>query len=117
MISNNRTYGVWKIKLIMRINFISSLDTGEIRTMHSKSDNIEIMMGIETDDIVNELFESLLRRYQELETRMEEKSDFVFENVDLLYYSLHKISLNRGGLCTDSSDWIKNKKSYYISKN
>ena len=84
MISNNRTYGVWKIKLIMRINLISSLDTGEIRTMHSKSDNIEIMMGIETDDIINELFESLLRRYQELETKME-GSDFVFENVDVLY--------------------------------
>ena len=43
----------------MRINFISSLDTGEIRTMDSKSDNIEIMMVTETDDIIDEVFKSL----------------------------------------------------------
>ena len=40
----------------MQITFISSLDTGEFRIMHSKSNNVEIMMGTETDDIVNELF-------------------------------------------------------------
>ena len=84
MINNHKTHGEQKIQLIMRINFISSLDTREFRIMHSKSDNVEIMMGIETDDIINELFESLLRRYQELETKME-GSDFVFENVDALY--------------------------------
>ena len=32
--------------------------------MHSKSDNIEIMMGSKTDEIIEELFESLLQRYQ-----------------------------------------------------
>ena len=42
----------------MQIAFISSLDTGEFRLMNSKSDNVEIMMGIETDGIINELFES-----------------------------------------------------------
>ena len=36
---------------------------------------------------------------------------FFFESFDLLYYSLHKISLNRGGLCIDSPSWIKNKKA------
>ena len=43
----------------MQINFISSLDTGEICTMDSKSDNTEIMMSYETDDIIKELFKSL----------------------------------------------------------
>ena len=38
-------------------------------------------------------------------------SDFVFENVDLLYSKLHKMSLNRGGSYIDSPDWIKNKKA------
>ena len=41
---------------------------------------------------------------------MRERSNFIFESVDLLYYSLHKISLNRGGSYTDSPDWIKHKK-------
>ena len=34
---------------------------------------------------------------------------FVFKNVDLLHYSLHKISLNRGGSYIDSFYWLKNK--------
>ena len=96
----------------MQITFISSLGTGEFRIMHSKSDNAEIMSGIETDDIINELFESFLTRYQErLETKMREGSNFVFESVNLLYYSLHKISLNRGRSCEGSPSWIKNKKA------
>ena len=35
----------------MSINFISSKHSGETRTMQTKSDNIEIMMGSETVDI------------------------------------------------------------------
>ena len=34
------------------------MENGEIRTMHSNSDNVVIMMKIETDDIINEFFES-----------------------------------------------------------
>ena len=33
---------------------MSSLDTGEIRTIDSRSGNVEIMMGSETDDIVDD---------------------------------------------------------------
>ena len=55
----------------MQTNFISSLGAGEIRIMDSKSDNIEIMMGSETDDIIKELFKSFLKRYQE---NLEEKN-------------------------------------------
>ena len=109
MKNNHTTHGEWKIQVIMRINFISSLDTGEFRIMHSKSDNVEIMMCTETDNIINEFFESLLKRYQDLERRMEEGSDFVYESVSLLYYSLHKIRLNRGGSYIDSPSWIKRK--------
>ena len=49
----------------MSINFVSSKDSDETRTMYTKSDNIEIMMGSEADEIIEELFKSLLRRYQE----------------------------------------------------
>ena len=56
---DDNNFGEWKFQLTMRINFISSLDTGEIRTMDSKSDNIEIMMITETDDIIDEVFKSL----------------------------------------------------------
>ena len=92
-------------------NFISSLDTDEFCTMYSKSNNAKFMKGTEMDNIINELFDSFLKKYQEgLETKME-GSSFVFESVDLLYYSLHKISLNNDGSYIDSPDWIKNKKA------
>ena len=44
-------------------------------------------------------------------------SRFGFDNVDLLYYKLHKISLNRGGSYIDSSEWLKNKKATINPKN
>ena len=65
--------------LTMPINFMSCQDSQETRTMHTKSHNVEIMMGNETDDIIKDLFESLLQRYQEgLEEKMRE-SEFIFE--------------------------------------
>ena len=54
------------------------------------------MNGIETNDAINELFNSFLRRYQEgLETKMK-GSGYIFDKVDLLEYHFHKISLNKG---------------------
>ena len=77
--------------------------------MHTKSDNITIMSGIETEDVINELFNTFCKRYQEeLESKMK-GSSFTFERVDLLEYHLHKISLNRGSSYIDSPEWIKNK--------
>ena len=59
-----KTQKEWKIQLAIAINFTSSKDFDEIRTMQTKSYNIEIMMGSETDEIIVELFKSLLQRYQ-----------------------------------------------------
>ena len=46
----------------MVINFISSKDSDEIRTMRAKRNNIEIIMGNETDEIIKELSESLFAK-------------------------------------------------------
>ena len=81
----------------MAINFLYSKDSDQIRFMHKKSHNIKIMIGDETDETIEELFKSLLQRYQE---RLEESmrgSEFVFDSVDLLHYKLPRMSLNRGG--------------------
>ena len=37
-----------KIQLTVAVNFISSKDSNETRAMHSKSNNIEIIIGNET---------------------------------------------------------------------
>ena len=66
-------------------------------------------MGIETDDIMKELFESFLKNYQKnLEEKMKD-SNSVFESVDLLYYSLHKTKLKRGKSYIKSPKWLWNK--------
>ena len=45
IINDHKTQEEWKIQLTMIINFISSKDYDETRTMHTTSDNIEIMIG------------------------------------------------------------------------
>ena len=75
--------GEWKFQLNMHVNFISSKDTGEARTINILSDNEEIMLGYETDDIIIDFFESFLNNYQKEEQIMRGASDFVFESVEL----------------------------------
>ena len=64
----------------MHVNFISSKDTGETRTIYVWSDNVSIIQGSDTDDIIRENFRSSLRNYQE-ELKIIKGSDFVFQSV------------------------------------
>ena len=59
----------------------------------------------------------LLQKYQEGLEKSLNRSEFVFDSVDLLHYELHKISLNRGGLYIDSAEWQENKKATINPKN
>ena len=57
--------GEWIIQLSAEINCISSKpDSDETCIMHTKSTNIEIMIGSETNEVIEELSKSLLQRYQ-----------------------------------------------------
>ena len=82
--------------------------------MHSKSDNIEIMINDEADEVIKELFDSLKNRYQN-NLQWIEGSDFVFDYVHLLYYKYHKVNLNRGRSYIDFTDRTKTKKQQEIS--
>ena len=92
--------------------------------MHSKIDNIEIMINDAADEVIEELFDSLKNRYQNNLESMK-GSEFVFDYVHLLYYkciinvllyyncivNVIKKDANCGGSYIDSPDWIKNKKA------
>ena len=65
MIDNHKARNEWKIQLTMRIIFVSFTDADETRGMHTKSDNITIMIGIETEDVINDFFNTFCKRYQE----------------------------------------------------
>ena len=75
----------WKIQSTIAINFISSKDVDEEHVMHLKSSNIEFISYDNANEVVNELVNSLLSRYQiSLETSMR-GSDFIFDLVQLWY--------------------------------
>ena len=100
----------------MRVNFISSLDPKKIRTMHSKSDNVEITMDSETDDIIKNLFEWFLKKYKENLDKKIKESKYLYGSFDLLYYSLHKISLKRVRSYQKSPKWIRDEGATMKSK-
>ena len=52
-----------KTQITIANNFISSLDNDEESEMHSKSENIEIMIKDEADSVIKELSDSLKSRY------------------------------------------------------
>ena len=56
MIDDYKDKGEWKIQLSMRIIFVFFTDANETHEIHTKSDNITIMSGIETEDVINDLF-------------------------------------------------------------
>ena len=117
-INDHKSKGEWKIQLTAQINFISLRPgSDETHVMHTRSANEEFMNGSDTDEIIEELFKSLLQRYQE---NLQEKirgSDFAFNGINFFYYYFNKISIYRGGSYIGSPIWLKNKKSTINPKN
>ena len=70
--------------------------------MYTRSDNTEIMFGGDNDDIIEQLSESVLKKYEEnLQNKMR-GSEFELDGVNFLSYDFNKISINRGGSYIDS---------------
>ena len=80
-----------KIQLIIANIFISSLDYDEEYVMHSRNDNIEIVISNEADEVIEELFDSLKNRYKNNLESIKD-SEFVFDYVQLFHYKRHKIN-------------------------
>ena len=74
--------------------------------MYTRSDNVEIMFGDDNDDIIEQLFESLLKNNED-NMRV---SEFEFDGVNFLHYDFNKTSINKGGSYIDSPKWLKDKK-------
>ena len=117
LINDHKNKGEWKIQLTAQINFISLRPgSDETRVMHTRSVNEEFMNGSDTDEIIKELFKSLLQRYQENLQEKMKGSDFAFDGFNYLYYDLNKISISKGGSYLDSPKWLKDKKINNKSK-
>ena len=104
--NNLKKSDMWKSQLAN--NFTSSIDNHEEHVMHSKSDKIENMISDEAEGVIKKLFDSIKNRYQNNLESMKD-SEFVFDDVGLVYYKCHKINPNHWESYIDSPDWIKNE--------
>ena len=68
-------------------------------------------------DIIKELFKSFLNNYQKEEIILKNGRGFIFESVDLLSYTFHKMSLKRGKSYIKSPEWVINKRATINPKN
>ena len=118
IINDHENQGEWKIHLTMAINFLSSKeDSGETRTMRTKSNNVGIIMGSKAKEATEKLFKSFLQRYQDRLQESMTGSAVIFYCVDALYYNLNKISLSTFRSYIDSPKWLKNKSITINPKN
>ena len=69
--------------------YFSSKDTGETRNVYVWSDNVKFMWDSNTNNIIEELFESFLHNYQD-ELKIISGSEFIFKSVELMDYKLHR---------------------------
>ena len=97
---------------------ISSKNFEETHPVYSAGDNIEIFMRSDTDEVIDILFDTMLQKFQEAKEKLFERgSEFIFENVDLLYYYFHRIDMRKSGSYIETPEWLKNKKSTINPKN
>ena len=83
--NNKTTSGEWKIQLIILNKCISNKNFEETRDIYLASNNIEIFMGSDTNNIVDELFKSHLQRFQDAQEKPNERgSELIHENVDTI---------------------------------
>ena len=81
IITDLKESGISKVQLRFAVNFIFSKDIDEEEIVHSKSDNIEVMTHNNANEVVNEIFESLLSKYQICLKATMKGSNFIFDGV------------------------------------
>ena len=110
--------GEWKIHLVMQNNCISTINFEDTRTVYSASKAVEIFMGVNTDDAIGRLFDTLLQRFQQaIETSNDNGRGFTHESVALLYYYFQKINIRRAESYIKSREWIVSKGATINLKN
>ena len=114
---DNTDFAKWKIQLTMQNNCISAKNFEDTCTIYTKSEPVEIFMGSDTNDVIDRLFNTTLKRFQQgIKTSVEE-SEFTRESVGLLYYHFQKIYIRRAESYIISPDWIVSKKATINPKN
>ena len=68
--------------------------TCKTRTIYTKSEPLEIFMGSDTEDVIDNFFNTLLQRFKRAhETSNERGSEFIPVSAELLYYHFQRIDI------------------------
>ena len=94
----------WKIQLTVTINYISWKDAEEEHVMHLTSSNRRFVSYNNANEVVDKRYESLFSRYQGNLEKSMERSGFIYDSVQLIYYICHKVDFRRGGSYINSSE-------------
>ena len=90
--------------LRMYINCISTKIFNETRTMHTKSTQVEVYMGSDSENVIDTLFNTLLQNFQRIQETSNERSEFIPDIIRAESYII-------------TPDWIASKKATINPKN
>ena len=65
--------------------------------------------GSDINVIINEIFDSLIKKYQELLEYSTKISGLILEGVKSMTYDINKTTINRGGSYIECPAWLRNK--------
>ena len=105
-----------KIQLDIEINLVHLTKSDRI-AFYVKSKNIECHLSDNSEDILNQLFDSLLKYFNDKLLICRTDSSYVFENVEGISIHFHKIDLRRGSSYIPTPEWLENKKAAINPKN
>ena len=109
LINKHKNDDSWKIQLTMKINFTLFQDFNDKRSLYVKTKNVVIIEGSDINEIINEIFVSLIKKYQELLEYSTKNSGLIL-GVESMTYDINKTAINRGGSYIESPAWLRNKK-------
>ena len=115
---NNTDRAECKVQLVMLNNFLSVKSFEDTRTRYSGSKPVGIFMGSDTENAIDELFNTIVERIQQaIEISNDRGNEFTHESVALLYYYFQKIDIRKGESYIMSPYWIASKKATINPKN
>ena len=105
-----------KIQIVIAINLIHLTKSDRI-IFYVKSKNIECHLSDNSEDILNQLIDSLLEYFHDKLMICRTDSSYAFESVEGLSIRFHKIDLRRGSSYVPIPDWLEAKKATINPKN
>ena len=105
-----------KIQLVTSINIIHLTRSDRI-TFYVKSKNMVSHLSDKAEDILYQLYDSLLKYFNDKLMIFRTDSGYVFESIERPDIHFHKIDLRRGSSYIPSPEWLDVKKAVINPKN